>query len=112
MEPSMTLEYKPQQFSSLFNTPLGQGLWSFLNEPDSLLRMETATYLGRPALEPLSPVLEQRFGDDVFADQMKRMCGHMVRQVLESRGYRLDRNGVPITTTGNRFSSGSRYILG
>ncbi|TXN17263.1 hypothetical protein FV219_00480 [Methylobacterium sp. WL122] len=108
----MTHSYTPQQFSDVFNTDLGQAIWAFLQEPENLIRMETATYLGRPAIEPLSPILEARFGEPVFADRIKQMTGHMIRQVVENRGFRLDRMGVRITTPGSRFTSGARYVAG
>lgn len=72
--------------------------------------METATYLGRPALEPLSPYIEARFGAPAFADRVKQMQGHMARQIMERHGHRFDRSGVPITRPGNRFSSAARYV--
>lgn len=102
--------YDPQHFSDTFNTELGRAIWDFLNEPDNLIRMETATYLGRPAVEPLSPGLDDRFGAPAFEDRVKQTTGHMVRQIMERQGFRFDRNGVRITTAGNRFTSGSRYV--
>ena len=42
-------------FRELANSQLGLGVWQFLNEHDNLIRTETANYLGRPAVEPLSP---------------------------------------------------------
>ena len=104
------IPYDAQQFSNTFNTDLGRAIWAFLHEPDNLIRMETATYLGRPAVEPLSPGLEKRFGEPAFEDRVKQMTGHMIRQIMERRGFRLDQNGVRITIVGNRFTSGSRYI--
>jgi hypothetical protein len=101
--------YDAQQFSNTFNTDLGRGIWAFLHEQDNLIRMETASYLGRPAVEPLSPGLEARFGAPAFEDRVKQMTGHMIRQIMERAGLRLDQSGVRITTTGNRFSSGTRY---
>jgi hypothetical protein len=38
------------------------------------------------------------------------MIGHMVRQIMEERGYRLDRSGVRIRRRNNIFFSGSRYL--
>lgn len=35
----------------------------------------------------------------------------MVRQIMEARGYLLDRSGVRIRRRGNLFFSGSRYRL-
>jgi len=106
----MTITYDPQQFLELYRSELGQALWLFLNEPASVLRMETATYLGRPALEALSPSLQQQFGPAVFEDRVKRMAGHMVRQILQAHGYQLDRTGVKITTPGNGFNTAARYV--
>lgn len=97
-------------FRELANSPLGQGLWAFLNERDNLIRMETATYLERPAVEPLSSGLLQRFGDEARPDRVKQMIGRMVRQILEPRGYRIDRQNVRIPAPANMFASGTRYI--
>ncbi len=104
--------YRPDKFANTFKEEDGQALWDFLNEPDNVLRMVTASYLGRPAVEPLSPALLQRFGPSIKRVRLKQMIGHMVRQVLEARGYRLDRSTVKITRIGNMFASGSRYVKG
>ncbi len=104
--------YRPDKFANTFKDEGGQALWDFLNEPDIRLRMTTASYLGRPAVEPLSPALLQRFGPSIKRVRLKQMIGHMVRQVLEARGYRLDRSNVKIARVGNMFASGSRYVKG
>jgi hypothetical protein len=85
-------------------------LWQFLNDHDNLIRMETATYLERPAVEPLSPGLLARFGDEVREDRVKQMIGRMVRQVIEPGGYRIDRQNVRISKAANMFVSGTRYL--
>lgn len=102
--------YRPDKFASTFKDEAGQALWDFLNEPDNILRMVTASYLGRPSVEPLSPVLLQRFGPSIKRVRLKQMIGHMARQILEARGYRLDRSNVKIRRIGNIFASGSRYV--
>ena len=102
--------YRPDKFANTFKEEDGQALWDFLNEPDNVLRMVTASYLGRPAVEPLSPALLQRFGPSIKRVRLKQMIGHMVRQVLEARGYRLDRSTVKISRISNMFASGSRYV--
>jgi hypothetical protein len=104
-------DYHPQVFAETYNTPPGNALWAFMNEAENIIRMETATYLGRPAVEPLSPLLLARFGDQIRADRIKQMIGHMARQVMERLGHRLDRNGVRITRKGNMFTSATRYVL-
>lgn len=104
------MPYYPEHFSSTYEKGGGPDLWEFLNSPDNVVRMETATYLSRPAVEPLSPKLFERFGEHVQADRIKQMIGHMVRQIMEGRGYHIDRNGVRITRSGNIFTRGTRYI--
>ncbi|WP_417480940.1 hypothetical protein [Maricaulis sp.] len=108
----MSTDYKPNRFSSTFDNDGGKDIWAFLNQPDNIIRMETATYLVRTAAEPLSPFLLSRFGDDIRAPRLKQMIGHMIRQIMESRGYHVDRNNVRITTTDNMFTSATRYMAG
>jgi hypothetical protein len=97
-------------FRELAESELGLALWAFLNAGDNLIRMETATYLERPAVQPLSPGLLVRFGEEVRQDRIKQMIGRMARQVMESHGYRIDRQNVRIPAEANVFSSGTRYI--
>ena len=106
---SNAIKYAPRNFSDLYATPLGKKLWAFLNERDNLVRMETASYLQRPAVESLVPFLLDKFGDKVREHRVKQMTGHMVRQVLEARGYVVDRQGVRITRGDGLFTSGTRY---
>lgn len=106
MEHSM--EFNAGSFSDISDTELGQQLWAFLGEHDSTIRMETASYLSRPALEPLQPFLIERFGDDVKTDRVKQMIGRMVRQKMEARGYALDQMGVKVRTD-NLFGTAARY---
>lgn len=101
--------YKPDRFGSTFDNEGGDAIWAFLNENDNKIRMETATYLSRPALEPLSPKLLEKFGEAITEDRVKQMIGHMVRQIMEHLGYRLDQNDVRITREGNMFTRASRY---
>jgi hypothetical protein len=103
--------YEPGRFISTYESGNGRKIWAFLNEPENVARMETATYLSRPAAEPLSPHLFSKFGASVKEDRIKQMIGHMIRQILESRNYRVDRGNVRITTDGNIFSSATRYTL-
>ena len=102
--------YRPDRFLNTFKQEGGQALWDFLHEPNTILRMETAAYLGRPSIEPLSPSLLARFGGEVKRDRIKQMIGHMVRQVMEARGYQLQQGNMKITRIGNIFSRGSRFV--
>ena len=104
------MTYIPGSFSDVFKTSLGQRLWDFLNEHDNLIRMETATYLGRPAAEALGPNLLATFGDEVRVDRIKQLIGNMIRQIIEPRGYQMDRQNVRVPPDRkDLFTSGTRY---
>ncbi len=98
-------------FSDLANTQTGELLWNFLNTEESMIRLETATSLYRPALEGLQQQLLERFGDEIKPDRWKQMIGRMVRQIMESRGYVLDRTGVRFREK-ILFLSAARYKKG
>lgn len=102
--------YRPDRFARTYATERGHALWNFLNRQDNVMRMETASYLLRPAVEPLAPHLLREFGGEVTQRRIKQMIGHMARQILEARGFRLHQSGVKIRRRGNFFASGSRYI--
>jgi len=85
------LEYKPQNFRDLYETDLGEALWDFLKRPDNVVRMETATFLERAAVEPLAPGLLREFGPDVGEDRIKQMIGHMARHIMVEIGYVVER---------------------
>jgi hypothetical protein len=105
--------YNPETFTTAYETPFGRALWEFLNEPDTIARMETATALGRPAVEGVEEQLLARFEQDVeqlMADRNKQMAGHMVRQIMEPRGYVIDMQNVKVTN-GAPFTRATRYKL-
>lgn len=103
------MEYNAKRFSTTFENEEGATIWSFLTGRENIIRMETATYLSRPAIEPMSPLLVERFGSKISTDRIKQMMGHMVRQIMEQRGYRLQQGNVKITSYNNIFSRASRY---
>lgn len=103
------MEYIPSRaFTKLYcKDKVGRRLWEFLNETENFIRMETATFLNRPAVEALAPSLLDRFGGKVREDQVKRMIGHMVRQIMDSSGYEVRSFGVKIRS--GLFKQGTRY---
>ncbi len=102
--------YDPGVFSKRYESSVGLDLWIFLNEADNIIRMETATALGRPAVEGLEEPLLDRFGADVLEKRTKQMIGHMVRQIMEGNGYAIDVQNVKVTN-GAPFSRATRYKL-
>jgi hypothetical protein len=107
--PDLTgLGYDPQNFRDLFETDLGQAIWAFMKRPENVVRMETATYLDRAAVEPLAPGLLRMFGPEIAEDRLKQMIGHMARQIMEALGFELDRTGLRITRE-SMFTTAARY---
>ena len=101
--------YRPDKFATAFEHLDGAALWEWLHQDHVVLMMETASYLKRPAVEAISPVLEPAFPKVLTSVKLRQMIGHMVRQILESRGYHLDRSNVRIKHKGNLFHFGSAY---
>jgi len=100
-------DYNPSKFASLYKTVLGQRLWAFLNRPEVIARLETASDLGKPAVEGIEEQLLLEFKDDVLADRIKQMVGHMVRQIMEQRDWVLDQADVKLQSVP--FIKASRY---
>jgi hypothetical protein len=101
--------YNPGSFSDVFNADIGPRLWAYLNEHDAVQLMDCATYLGKPAAQPLSPGLLATFGETVRQDRIKQCIGHMIRQIVEPRGYQIDRQNVRIGDPDNMFTTATRY---
>ena len=101
--------YRPDKFAAAFQHLDGAQLWTWLHHDDVILRMETACYLRRPAVEAISQQLHAAFPQVLASIKMRQMIGHMVRQILESRGYHLDRSNVRIKQRSNLFHFGSAY---
>jgi len=100
--------YTPQNFRDLAEAPIGVELWKFLKNRDNLIRMETATWLERPAVEPLAQGLIAEFGDSIRDDRTKQMIGHMTKQLMSALGYEIDRSALRITRP-SLFTSGTTY---
>ena len=99
----------PKQFSDVCNTPLGRKIWLTLIKDGNVIRMETATNLKKPAAQAISEQLLEEFGKDVKKDRVKQAIGFMIKQIMESKGYKIERNGVNITDKKNLFTKASRY---
>jgi hypothetical protein len=101
-------DFDAGSFSDIAKTALGKGLWEFLNSEETIIRLETATYLKRPALEGVQPQLLAKFGDEIRPDRWKQMIGRMTRQIMEHQGYSLDQAGVRVSVS-DLFTSAARY---
>jgi hypothetical protein len=101
------MRYRAEKFASLSDTDVGRRLWAFLTRPETIARLATATELGRPAVEGIEEPLLEEFGDEVMADRVRQMIGHMVRQVMEAEGFVLDQAEVKIRSVP--FAKAARY---
>ena len=99
--------YNPEKFASLYATDLGQRFWAFLTRDATVARLETASELGRPAVEGIEDQLLAEFHEDALVDRNKQMIGHMVRQIMEQRGWVLDQSEVKVQSVP--FIKASRY---
>lgn len=105
------MDFNAGNFSDVAESDFGKRLWAFMNERETVVRMEAATYLFRPALEVVQPYLIERFGNEVSNennDRIKQMIGKMARQVMEHHGYQLDQMGVRLRRN-ELFLSAARY---
>lgn len=103
----MNYEYDPWKFEKLAKSNLGKQLWEFLNEHDNIIRMETATELKKPAVKALTIHLLSRFDEQVREMRVKQMIGHMVKQIMEIKGFEVDQRDVLVND--GLFHKASRY---
>lgn len=103
----MDLKYKPDKFAQDYAKADGQKLWKVLNDDSLVARMETASDLDQPALKPLEDLLLAEFGERMLNDRFKQMTGHMVRQIMESRGFVHDASDIKLNSVP--FYKASRY---
>ncbi len=103
----------PGAHDRLSDTPLGRTTWRYLNAYQTIELLVDASDSGHPAVAGVDQQynslfhqirLESGEGDD----DIKRMVGNMVRQVIESYGFQIDDRNVPVN--GVFFQRGSTYV--
>lgn len=82
------LAYNPEKFASLYAAEIGQQLWGFLSLPENIARLETASELGKTAVEGIEELLEV-FSKDMLVDRVKQM-------ILEQRDWVLEQSDVKV----------------
>lgn len=103
------LTYRPDNFVEPAMAPDAVQAWQWLQEPEQIATMRIACRLHRPAVEALSDDLKERFPRLARFHLTRQMIGHMVRQVMESKGYYLNRSNVRIRYDDNVFRRGATY---
>jgi hypothetical protein len=99
--------YHPEKFKSLYHSPLGQKLWAFLNRDEVVGRLVAFSEADRPAVQGVEEALLEEFGREVCEDRVKQMIGHMVRQIMEARGWVIDQQNVSVFSVP--FIKATRY---
>ncbi|KQV41232.1 hypothetical protein [Rhizobium sp. Root1204] len=100
-------DFDAAQFASEYASTPGQKLWQVLNRADVVLRMETASDLGQPALAPVEDILLEEIGEPILLDRFKQMAGRMTKQVLEARGFEHEVSDIRLNSVP--FYKASRY---
>jgi len=101
--------YNSKGFKDIFDSPLGQQIWNYLNSKGAKELMELTSQLGHPAAEGIGDKLLDQFGVGVKEDRVKQATGHMIRHVMEGIGYELVQRSVKCRKKTEVFVYASRY---
>ncbi|MDD3049971.1 MAG: hypothetical protein PHR06_02385 [Candidatus Cloacimonetes bacterium] len=109
--------FSPRLSSMLDSDDYELDLWQFLTARENVIRMITATQMGRTAADSLSNILE--ISGIILVDidkrmQFKQKTGYMIKVILEMFGYVVEQKRVKISENDNEtarrfFSTASRY---
>jgi hypothetical protein len=103
------MDYNSGIYRAIYESEMGARVWEYLTEDQSIIKMETACELGKPAVEPLSAGLLERFGNKVQDNRTKQMIGHMVKQILFDRGYIIHSQNSKVSS-GGLFNKATSYV--
>ena len=101
------MDFDVGTFAKEYESAEGQKLWKVLNREDVVLRMETASELGHPALAAVEDILLYELDSVILGDRFKQMAGRMTKQILEHRGFVHEASGIRLNS--KPFYKASRY---
>lgn len=101
--------YKAQGFKDIYERPIGEKIWKYLNSKEAKDRMILTTELGHPAAEGIGDKLLEQFGGEVKDDRVKQATGHMIRHIMEELGFQHDQKSVKCRMKKEVFKYASRY---
>lgn len=120
-EKTMKNDFNSKQFPDIYPGDKGLTIWNFLNERDTVVRMQAVSDVGKPALLAIERSLILDFGiiekenqkqisseEKSKNDNLKRMIGSMVKQVLEQNGYVWVKSSK--VTNSKLFSTAALYV--
>lgn len=118
---TMKNDFNSKQFPDIYPGDKGLKIWDFLNERDTVVRMQAVSDIGKPALLAIEKKLISDFGiiekenqkqisseEKLKNDNLKRMIGSMVKQVLEQNGYVWVKSSK--VTNSKLFSTAALYV--
>ena len=118
---TMKNDFNSKQFQDIYPGDKGLKIWDFLNERDTVVRMQAVSDIGKPALLAIEKKLISDFGiiekenqkqisseEKLKNDNLKRMIGSMVKQVLEQNGYVWVKSSK--VTNSKLFSTAALYV--
>ena len=90
-----------------------RGIAAYLLDPNTFIRMQVATELGRPAVEALAAHLEKEFGvtNDKRWESTRQFIGFIVRGVMERQNYEVEKGGCKVSSKQSVFNRATRYQL-
>ena len=105
--------YRDKKFNDLLvgqYSQLSQDIWDFLKRRDSLIKMETATYLKKPAVTALQIDLINNFPlkNHVKLTRFKQLIGAMVRDILLDHDYVIEQHEITVNPS-DLFVKATRY---
>ena len=118
---TMKNDFNSKQFPDIYPGDKGLTIWNFLNERETVVRMQAVSDIGKPALLAIEKNLIFDFGiiekenqkqisseEKSKNDNLKRMIGSMVKQVLEQNGYVWVKSSK--VTNSKLFSTAALYV--
>ncbi len=107
MEPKILIT-KPSADYELIDSGNGEKLERFLCTPVSLALLDGSVDFRKPAAQTIARPLLETFGERARDFRFRQLVGHMIRHLMEERGYVLDQMDVRIRD-GVLFTRAARY---
>jgi len=125
-----SLTYDPGPFRRIADSDLGREVWAFLTRPENIHALVIAVRLGAAPVSAISVDLLAAFGeasgsardqmtagierrwtepDPPSLNQVKRLIGHMIRQILEVVGAEVRTKNSPARDRTGLFTTSARY---
>ena len=101
--------YRADKFITSFEKLDGAAVWKFLHKKDIVITLQVAVVLRRPGVEAVAPALQAAFPKQARKLKFRQMVGHMIRQIMEAKGFTLKRANVRISQRNALFRYGSVY---